>query len=180
MLQSVIVRQIAPCRDTPETEQDIANLVNSVYAVAEAGIWVPNNLRVTDTEIKQLINEGCIFGAYLDDQLIGCIRLEIHNVTTTEFGMLAVDPGQRSMGVGRKLVELVEQWNRKKGVLNLECGVLNPVNWKLQSKDDLMEWYMRIGFRKIGTRRFEDVYLTMKGNLVTECEYTTFTKDLRQ
>jgi GNAT superfamily N-acetyltransferase len=92
--------------------------------------------------------------------------------------MLAVDPKQRSLGAGRKLVDFVEQWSREMGYKFLECGVVNPIYWELKSKDALVEWYMRIGFRKVGKGRFEDAYPTMKDNLVTECEYVTFRKDL--
>src|SRR5215470_1311001 len=55
---------------------EIADLVNRVYAVAEAGFWVAGTSRTTTDEIARMIAAREIATASSDGRVVGSIRIQ--------------------------------------------------------------------------------------------------------
>ena len=55
------------------------------------------------------------------------------------FGMLAVDPSRQSSGVGRRLVELAEQYARDHGCSVMDIRVVNL-------RTELQPFYRKLGY----------------------------------
>jgi N-acetylglutamate synthase-like GNAT family acetyltransferase len=177
-MANIEIRQITSPRSASESNADIASLVNEVYAVAESGMWSEAHHRVTEEEITRLIAEGGLFGAYLDEKFVGCIKLHQLNHSTAEFGMLAVDPKHRSSGAGGKLVKFVEDVSRKRGTKVMECGAMMPRNWEHPSRAIVAAWYMRIGYQVASRESFEEKYPRTKGWLLQDIDHIGFEKKL--
>jgi ribosomal protein S18 acetylase RimI-like enzyme len=156
----------------------VTELVNSVYATAEAGLWVDGTTRTTATVMAGLVAAGEIAVARTDGRLVGAVR--VHRLATGvgEFGMLVADPGYRGRGVGRELVGFAERRSREQGVAAMQLEVLVPREWSHPSKEFLKAWYSRIGYRRVRTGRIEASHPDLAPHLATPCDVVVYHKAL--
>jgi GNAT superfamily N-acetyltransferase len=156
----------------------IAELVNEVYEVAEAGLWVKGARRTNRQEIAELVTHGEIATARSDDRLVGTVRVHRLDDETAEFGMLAADPTQRGLGVGRALVAFAEHWAVERGFTAMQLELLVPTAWEHPSKVFLRDWYTRIGYRAARTAHLRDLYPELAPLLAAECDLVVYRKAL--
>src|SRR5579862_3491889 len=88
--------------------QDIPALLELINSYAKDGIMLPR----TEFEMAENIRD---FLVACDDrgQIVGTGALHFYTPTSGEIRSLAVDPGQKTRGVGRSLVEALEQEARQ-------------------------------------------------------------------
>ena len=157
----------------------LTQLINSVYEVAESGLWREEATRTTAGELAELVAAGQIAVATTPDGLIvGSVR--VHDVAdeAAEFGMLVAGPAHRGTGIGRALVGFVERERRERGRRAMQLELLVPRAWRHPSKEFLKSWYGRIGYRMIDTRRVEDAYPHLAPFLATPCDLEVHEKPL--
>lgn len=124
------------------TMRDIAPILSLINGYAAKGIMLPR----TEFEMSENIRDFTVI--YSGDRLVGCGALHFYSPTIGEIRSLAVDPGAKTHGVGRKLVEAlvdeagrheldavfaftyVEEFFRKVGFDVVERGVLPLKAWK--------------------------------------------------
>jgi len=157
----------------------IAELVNGVYEVAEAGLWVKGARRTNRQEIADLIVHGEIVTARLGDRIVGVVRTHRLDDATAEFGMLAADPTHRGQGVGRALVAFAEQWAHERGFAGMQLELLVPTAWEHPSKVFLRDWYTRIGYREVRNAHLRELYPELAPLLAAECDLIVYRKALR-
>lgn len=135
--------RIAPAAAAEDTAlvNQLAALVNSVYAVAEEGLWADGTPRTTPTEMAELIATGQIAVARAEEQIVGAVRVQRLDTGEGELGMLVADPAHRGTGVGRELVQFAERWSREQGLDTMQLEVLVPRKWSHPSKEFLKAWY---------------------------------------
>jgi amino-acid N-acetyltransferase len=85
------------------TMSDIRALLNLVNDYAANGVMLPR----TEFEMSENIRDFCV--AYLGERLAGCGALHFYTPTSGEVRSLAVDPQLKTRGVGRRIVEMLEQ-----------------------------------------------------------------------
>lgn len=161
------------------TIPQLVSLINKVYDASEAGLWLPGWVRVSPAELSLLITSGEVIAAYQDTTLVGVIHL-YHDVgqggyQVGGFGMLAVPLDQRGTGAGRALVQYAEQATRERGIRFMQLELLTPKNWKLDSKEFLLEWYGRLGYKRVG---FGQIPTSMLSFVATESDFSIFQKPL--
>ncbi|GAA3389496.1 GNAT family N-acetyltransferase [Cryptosporangium minutisporangium] len=156
----------------------LTDLVNEVYAVAEEGLWVPGTSRTTTDEVAGLIRADELWVARLDDEVVGCVRIQRLDDHTAEFGLLVAAPKHRGIGVGRELVRFAEATGRRAGATTMQLEVLMPRDWAHPSKEFLKDWYQRIGYRVVRVGDFEPAYPRLAPLLATPCEFVIFHKAL--
>jgi GNAT superfamily N-acetyltransferase len=164
-------------RDAPLVGQ-LADLINHVYAVAEAGLWVEGAKRTTPDELVELITAGEIAVARRGGEVAGSIRIRDVADDASEFGMLVAAFEQRGSGVGRGLVEFAEQRTRDRGRRAMQLELLVPREWEHPSKEFLKQWYGRIGYRVIRTGQMADAYPHLAPLLATPCDLLGYEKPL--
>ena len=81
---------------------ELTDLVNRVYAVAEAGLWRDGATRTTEPELAALIAAGQIAVARLRGRVVGVVRVQQLGGGEGEFGMLVAAPEQRGTGTFHK------------------------------------------------------------------------------
>src|SRR6476646_1525534 len=114
---------------------DIVALVNRVYAVAEAGLWVDGKLRSNDRYMAALIRAGEIAEARWDGRLVGAICVELLADGDARFGMLVAAPEHRGVGIGRDLVGFAERWAQQRGAPGMRLELLVPRDWSHPAKE---------------------------------------------
>jgi GNAT superfamily N-acetyltransferase len=156
----------------------LTDLINHVYAVAEAGLWIDGATRTTPTELAELIAAGEIAVARRDGEVAGSIRIRDVAHDTSEFGMLVAAFEQRGTGVGSGLVEFVERHTRERGRRAMQLELLVPREWKHPSKELLKAWYGRIGYQLIRSGSMQDSYPYLAPLLATPCDLLGYEKAL--
>ena len=156
----------------------LVELINVVYATAEAGLWKPDARRTSAAEMTELIARGEIAVATVDGELAGAVRVQALDDATGEFGMLAADHEYRGIGVGRELVTFAEGLSRDRGHRTMQLELLVPSVGKHPNKVFLDDWYSRIGYRVVRTISLADAYPALAPLLATECEFVIYEKPL--
>jgi GNAT superfamily N-acetyltransferase len=157
---------------------EITDLVNQVYATAEAGLWVDGATRTTTVEMEQLIAARQIGVARADDVIVGAIRIQQLDATTGECGMLVAHPARRGQGVGRDLIRFAEHLSLQRGLDTMQLEVLIPRDWSHPTKEFLHAWYTRIGYQVVRTGRIDETYPDLAPLLATPCDLVLYHKPL--
>ena len=92
------------------TMADIHALLELINGYASDGIMLPR----TEFEMSENIRDFTV--AYSGSQLLGCGALHFYTPTTGEVRSLAVDPKVKTHGVGRRVVDALEQEARDNGL----------------------------------------------------------------
>jgi GNAT superfamily N-acetyltransferase len=156
----------------------LADLINHVYAVAEAGLWVDGATRTTPRELSDLIVAGEIAVARRAGEVVGSVRIRDVSGDATEFGMLVAAFEQRTTGIGRALVEFAERRGREQGRRAMQLELLVPREWQHPSKEFLKAWYGRIGYRVVRSGSMEESHPHLAPLLATPCDLLGYEKAL--
>jgi GNAT superfamily N-acetyltransferase len=154
----------------------LADLVNVVYAVAEAGMWQEGAARTSAAEVAQLIGDGEIVVAFRGADPVGMVRLRDVRADTSEFGMLVAAPTERNTGVGRALLDFAERQTAERAMTTMQLELLVPREWTHPSKAFLKDWYGRRGYRLVRTGKLEDSYPHLAPHLATPCDLEVHAK----
>lgn len=129
--------------------ETISKLVNSAYRgdSSRAG-WTTeadflDGQRVDPEMIAEMISDRqIILLAYQDQTLIACVALN-QDEQVCHLGMLTVTPKLQNQGIGAVLLAEAEKWALTKGCTEISMDVIHL-------RHELIEWYMRRGYRKTG------------------------------
>jgi GNAT superfamily N-acetyltransferase len=148
----------------------LTELVNAVYEVAESGLWREGAKRTTAAELADEIRAGEIVVATRDGAVVGCVR--VHDVAedTSEFGILVSAPAERNTGVGRALLDFIEERGRERGRRSMQLELLVPREWSHPTKEFLADWYGRRGYELIALRDMGEAYPHLAPLLATPCD----------
>ena len=102
--------------------------------------------RTTTDEVRTIIDtpSSSITLALLDGKLAGCFRLESVIGQTTFFGMFSVQPSLQGKGIGRRVLVEAER------IARIELGAYRMRMHVLSGRPELIEWYVRYGYRPTG------------------------------
>lgn len=88
------------------TLTDIPNLLALINAYAKGGIMLPR----TEFEMAENIRDFIVaIDTESDGRLVGCGALHFYTPTAGEIRSLAVEPGLKTRGIGRAIVEALER-----------------------------------------------------------------------
>jgi len=165
---------------TAEDVQVLTTIINKAYNIGEKGFWVPQWTRTTTSEIATLVGEGKLVGAFLSNRIAGCIRTSLVSDKEAEFGMLAVEDSLWGSGLGRELVQFVEDMWMVRGVKKLHLEIVVPRTWISESKEVLKGWYGRRGYMKGRVGKLDELEGTevFLRQLSTEVDVVYYTKIL--
>jgi GNAT superfamily N-acetyltransferase len=177
---AIAIRLLGP-RDAedPALAGEVADLINTVYATSEIGIWRNGATRTTAAELAGLIAAGEIAVADRDGRIAGAVRVRDVAADASEFGMLAAAPDQRGTGVGRALLDFAEERGRARGLRAMRLELLVPRTWRHPSKEFLKAWYGRRGYRLVRTTTLDDGHPHLAPLLATPCVLEVHEKPLR-
>jgi GNAT superfamily N-acetyltransferase len=166
----IVVRRLGAADGDAGLAGAITDLVNEVYAVAESGLWRDEATRTTVGEVTGFIDRGEMVVALTDGDLAGSVRVHDVSDDVSEFGLLVSAPAHRGSGVGRALLDHIEQDRREAGMRVMRLEVLVPRAWTHPSKEFLKAWYGRRGYRLVRTGTLDDAYPHLAPLLATACD----------
>jgi ribosomal protein S18 acetylase RimI-like enzyme len=123
----------------------IAHLVNTAFLVEQFFI---ERDRTNPSTVRGLLEKGKFLLAEDELNLLGCVYVELRG-KRGYFGMLSIDPSRQRMGIGRQLVDTVEQYFRDAGCKFSDLMIVNV-------RTDLHTLYQRWGYVDTGTAIYDD------------------------
>lgn len=96
------------------TMRDIPGILSLINSYASKGTMLPR----TEFEIAECVRDFVV-AVDLDGRIVGCGALHFYTPSAAEVRSLAVDPGDKGRGVGRRIVELLEKEAAATGVSSL-------------------------------------------------------------
>lgn len=160
--------------------EQITNMVNRVYTVAEEGLWANGAVRTNVEEVTGITRAGEMAVAQVNGRIVGCVRVRRIDQQTGEFGMLAVEAEYQGTGVGRELTRFVEQKCREELLHTMQLELLVPKNDSHPSKAFLADWYTRIGYVPVRTETIDKAYPGLAPLLAMPCNFVIYQKELGQ
>ena len=165
---------IADPQRAEQLADELAALVNEVYAQAEGDLWVAGATRTTVEDSAVMIGRGEIALAHVGAALVGCVRVRMLAAHLGAFGMLCAHPSQRGSGLGSALVRYAETTCAAAGATTMQLELLVPTQWRHPGKEQLHEWYTRLGYRTVSTSPAAEALGSAGSLLVTPCELRAY------
>ncbi len=148
----------------PQDARAVRDLIEIAYrSPATAGRWdseshLLTGPRTSTEEVAGLIvdRDARFLLAEVDGMPVGCCLLQRRGATACSgekptadaayFGMFAIDPDARSLGIGKLLLAEAEQ--RVQRLWSAPAMVMTVISLR----DELIAWYGRRGYRRTGAR----------------------------
>ena len=128
------------------TAADTASIVSITNAAFAVETFL-DGTRTDETRLAEMLRKGCfLVAADGVGQIVASVYIERRG-TRGYFGMLAVDPSQQGKGLGRMMVEAVENYCRKQGCNAMDIAVLSL-------RPELPPYYRKLGYIEKGTEEF--------------------------
>ena len=132
----------------PADAAKITDVINAAFHVAEE--FFIDGMRILQPEVEQLLRKGVFLLAEADNQLSGCVYLEMRG-ERSYLGLLSVDPASQKSGLGSLLMNEAENYCRERGSHFMDIYIVNL-------RKELPPYYRRRGYVENGTTPFpEDV-----------------------
>lgn len=103
----------------------ITSLINDAFRVAE-GFFIDGD-RVDEPGVADLFKSGHFLLAERGDVFVGCVYIELKNLTPVRsyLGLLSVAPSRQGTGVGSHLMEFAENYCRDHNSTAMDILVVN-------------------------------------------------------
>ena len=135
---------------------EMFEIMRDAYARTELEIWGENYVRMPQTEYENLIDDGKIIAATLNGRIVGTIYSYQLDQETSSFGLLGVHRDFEGRGIGRKLIEAVEEKAQLQGSNYMNIEILRPRDFKVPLKDRLRAWYEGMGYVFTHDQNFQE------------------------
>jgi GNAT superfamily N-acetyltransferase len=141
----------------------IARVVNVAFRRAES-FFVERD-RINAEKLRPMMEKGRFVLAEDTGELLGCAYLELRG-EGAYFGLLAVEPSRQGKGVGRRLIQEVEDRARAAGCRMMDIQIVNV-------RCELPPFYRRLGYVEIGAAPFPAEVVTKQ-----PCHFIVMSKAL--
>jgi ribosomal protein S18 acetylase RimI-like enzyme len=162
----------------PTDASALNQLVNSAYRgdssrqgwTTEADLL--GGTRIDETAMRDLIEKsGTVILTYREaDELLGCVELRLQD-GKLYLGMLSVKPDTQGKGIGKKLMQAAEDYARQQNITTIFMTVISV-------RQELIDWYIRHGYKLTGERKPFVVPDTRWGIPKTQLEFVVLEKSL--
>lgn len=138
---------------TPDDAPQLQPLIKSAYRGEKIkNAWTTEGHLVADDRIDvqgivgkiSTPDSAVLIAADDDGTLVACCEVTKKDETVGYFGLFAVDPARQGGGLGRQVLAYAEEYVRS------TWGVEMMEMWVIWTRDELIEWYVRRGYRKTG------------------------------
>jgi predicted N-acetyltransferase YhbS len=125
------------------TRADIPAIVSLVNRAFEVELFFLDGDRTSVENVTEMLAKGqYLLAESHEGHLVGCVYFEKRN-ERAYFGMLSVDPNLKRTGLGRLLIETVEDHARKHNCVAMDITVVNL-------RTELPPYYRRFGYEISG------------------------------
>ncbi|KAK2042092.1 acetyltransferase [Colletotrichum somersetense] len=140
--------RVATLEDAPQVQQ----LVQAAFRAEDSRADWTADMRLgrsfhysVEEVLKTIVNPDAaiIMASDQNDVLLGSVGIIKRNDGLARFAMLSVNPERQRGGVGRQVLTYAEDFARSWGAKTAGLGALS-------SREKLIEWYERCGYKKSG------------------------------
>lgn len=146
------------------------------YALTETEVWGENYVRITFEEYNELIEEGEILIAYIDNEVVGGVHYYERKKGTYSFSLLCADFNKSGLGIGRALVNRVEQDAKANGATEIQLEILRPKGIEVPFKKQISDWYQRMGYVYTHSQNFAEIKPVKAKNLIRPSDFDYYLK----
>ena len=125
----------------PDDAARITDVINAAFRVVEE--FFIDGTRISQPEVEQLLAKGAFLLAEADEQLSGCVYVEMRG-ERSYLGLLSVDPACQKGGLGSLLMNEAENYCRERGSRFMDIYIVNL-------REELPPFYRRRGYVENGT-----------------------------
>lgn len=143
---------------TPPQFERLFNIIRIAYAETEKEVWGEGYVRVSRENLKQHIDDDEILIAFIDDEIVGGIRVYEKSPGCWTFGLLGAAFEQKGKGIGRALIAAAESKAKEAGGTEMSIEVLRAKDIDTDFKVNLAKWYQRLGYEFTGQLDVMSVY----------------------
>lgn len=151
------------------------------YAMTEVEIWGENYERISFENFMNICQEGFIYVAKIDSEIVGSISIQAIKNKNYTFGLLASDFTRKGQGIGKELINKAEALAKENGAQQMQIEVLTPDNVMPEFKKILIEYYQKMGYKITETIPFVDLKpkeAEKSKTLVTPSSFVCMVKDV--
>ena len=124
---------------------EVAALINTAFQVEQ---FFVDGDRITEEEVRRLLDKGCILMARDSAGVSGCVYVESEG-ERGYLGLLSVSPARQGKGLGRLLIAAAEDRARRSGCVVMDLRIVNL-------RSDLPGFYEKLGYRETGVAPFPE------------------------
>lgn len=177
----VKVQQASKENLTSDEINRLFEIMIHAYAETESEIWGENYMRLSYDEFIEIIEKKQLFVAYLENLVVGSIRVYPLSGMKYAFGLLSADFAQSGKGIGKSLIQTIENYAKVQGATIMELEILRPAEFNSPFKDRLANWYTGMGYKFIETVNFDIVEpnrIEKEATMVNRSVFDLYEKDL--
>ncbi|KAL3896297.1 MAG: hypothetical protein SGCHY_004166 [Lobulomycetales sp.] len=134
--------------------EEACKCIHSAYRENQPGAWtseshILSGQRISSDEFRSLVQTEAdlpriIVAELSDSQIVGTLEIEIEQPgKSVVLGLFSVSPAMQSNGIGKRL--LTNAIDRAR-----EAGYSVAVMYLIELRADLLQWYVKFGFRETG------------------------------
>jgi GNAT superfamily N-acetyltransferase len=153
----ITIKQAEKAKLSDKEIDTLFEIITIAYAETEKEVWGDNYMRISKTEYVKHIDDGEILVAYMDGVVVGGVRHYRKNDDTYSFGLLGADFNKSGNGIGRALILEIEKLAHKAKMRQIEIEILRAIDYNVQSKNIISEWYQRMGYNLVGTKEVLEI-----------------------
>lgn len=136
---------------TPDDAPQLQPLIKSAYRGEKAGkAWTTEGHLLADEriDVQGIVakiatpNSAILIAADDAGALVACCEVAKEKEGVGYFGLFAVDPNRQGGGLGRQVLAYAEEYVR------WTWGVAMMEMWVIWTRDELIAWYVRRGYRR--------------------------------
>ena len=167
-------------RLTNDQLDQLYDIIVKAYATTEKEIWGENYVRIDRETFDLYVQQDQVLVAFIEGRVVGGIRYFHLRDNTWSFSLLGADFGFKGKGIGRALIEAVEDQVKLKGGGRVHIEVLRATNVDIESKKILDAWYKKMGYDLVKTVDVFEVYNDADkwAKLVNPSEFDCYLKEL--
>jgi GNAT superfamily N-acetyltransferase len=156
--------------------QQLYRIIVKAYADTESEMWGKNYVRVSEVDFRKFIQADEILVAFMNDRVVGGLRYYRSSEDIFGFGLFGADFSLSGKGIGRALINRVEEEVKKAGFKKIKIEILRPKNFELPIKKNLHDWYQRLGYQYQGSVDFEQEFPDRAIGILVPCVFDYYEK----
>ncbi|MBK9592152.1 MAG: GNAT family N-acetyltransferase [Crocinitomicaceae bacterium] len=160
--------------------QKLYSIIVKAYADTESEMWGKNYVRVSELDFRKFIAADEILVAFLNDNVVGGLRYYRSSEDTFGFGLFGADFSLSGKGIGRALINRVEEEVKKSGCKKIKIEILRPKNFELPIKKVLHNWYQRLRYMHTGTVDFAEEFPDRAIGILVPCVFDYYVKEFER
>mgnify|MGYP000279782896 CR=1 FL=1 len=153
-------------------------ILRIAYALTEVEVWGENYVRITFDDYNALIEKGEILAALYEGNVVGGIHYYKRREGVYSFSLLCADFDKSGLGIGRALVDKVEEEAKQDGAVEIELEILRPAGMEVPFKIRISDWYKRMGFVYTHSQDFSEILPEKAKNLANPSNFDYYLKKL--